>query len=269
MTPILHKPDNFLVFSKEKLSNQFENTNYYLQSIQKSFLKNGLHVVAAEPKDSPAIVDFRNSRFSSPNPYTPYWMYHLTHFGNSTLLKSDKGEIKACLLEVSYSDPYKTSYQVLIAVAEEYSGKQIAPRLIQYVSLKAFIAGSKFVQGTIAPDNYSSLASFLNHCGAILTEYAEDFCGFGPRFIFKIPLSLQAIFHQKIDKEQLKSLYTKQIFSATDFQFIEANKIDEVQKVYKETNNRIIALFKEPITHKPIFLTTSFPEIESHQSGIF
>lgn len=254
----LLKPSNLITNNQPEFYQGLGSSDFHLERIKKSFLSDELYLERAQPKDAEAIVRFRNSRFDSPNRYTPYWMYHLTNFGNSVLLKNSDNKIKACLLEVSYANNEKTSYHVLVAVAKELSGKKIASRLIQYVSLKALQANSKVAQGTIAPDNFNSITSFINYSGAVLTSFVEDFNGFGPRFIFQIPLTIEAIIHQEIQKEKLLDLYQKRQDLNTNTLFIEASQIKEVQKVYKETNNRIIALLKKPITQEPVFLLTPF-----------
>lgn len=259
MIEALLKPKEILTKS---VNNEKLSAAHYLQLLASSFVKENLELLEAKQSDAEAIVKFRNARFTTPNRYTAYWMYHLTSFGNSVVLKNSKEEIVGCFLEVSYADPKRTSYHVLVAVAEPYTGKHIAARLIQYVCLKALKVGSLVAKGTISPDNFGSLSSFVNHSGAVLTEYVEDFSGFGPRFIFEIPLKIEGIMHQHIDKDLVLKLYEGEVKLKRDYRFISANDIDRVESVYKETNNRIIAVLKKPITHEPLFLLTSFPNLD-------
>ncbi len=221
--------------------------------IEAFFAQEGLTLRRARPEEAEEIVAFRNSRFDSPNRYTPYWMFHLTSFGNSVVVRNPAGALVGCFLEASYADAAHTSYHVLVAVADSLAGKRIAARLSQYVCLKALLAGAWVAQGTISPDNFGSMASFINHSGAVFTDFQEDFCGFGPRFVFKIPLSLQGILGQSLYLPQLQAWQHGKAAPDVPHRWVDATDLAAIRRLYAETPYRCVALLKGTDTLPPYF----------------
>ncbi len=230
-----------------------------LTNLEKDFRTDGLQIRMATRHDAEEIVTFRDSRFDAPGRYTPYWMYHLTTYGNSVVVCDAHQTIVGCFLEVSYADSLKTSSHVMAAVSPTVAGKRIAARMSRYISLKALQARRYVAQGTIAPNNYSSLVGMLNYASAVLTSYHDDFCGFGARFFYTIPLTVECIVQQTIEQAVLQHMIDAEKIATEKIRFVEADNIMQIKEMYANSPFRIVAALKRD-GNPPLFVAVPFPQ---------
>ena len=237
-TQFLKKPkEPVKVLPKDFIANQkliYEN----------QLFKHKLSVRLGTIEDREAVIELRNRRFKMPNTYSSHWLHQLFNFGSCIILENTENEIAGYKFESTYSTfKGNISFTGGTAVASEYANRGLGKILIGYSHLVAMEKGAMANKGIININNYSSVANFINHFGGVFTEFEADFKDYGPRLFYTIPLDEQTPYRQ-LDLENIHH-FLKNYEAKKDYHLIECSDVEYLEKVYSNTDFRIIALLNK------------------------
>ena len=219
------------------------------QEIETDISKLKLSLRMGNFNDMDAVFALRNSHYTTPNSYTTHWFYHLTNYGSCILLEDANKQIVGYQFETSYLDAEKTSFVAGIVIDKQLRGYTLGEKLVRYSLVTAMEKGAKTGGGIIATDNFASITVFINKLGGTFVKFIPDFTGYGPRLVYKMPLTPAHLTLHAIDSDKLIA-YTKKYQEGTDFKLISCNDPKTLENTLNHNDFKIVALVKKDVFDK-------------------
>jgi hypothetical protein len=216
------------------------------QQLDKHFNEFGLQVRSVRHEDYDKLMAFAKLHYSDHAQLTGFFMYLMVSFGSSILLVNSKDQIKGYILEATFQK-YQISHGASMAVDPALKGKSIGRDLFTYSAILSMKYGAKEKYGFVSLDNYSSIISLVNGCGAAIVDFCEDLYGLGPKFILKLPLEAKVLNSTPLDPLKLDQMVQDR---DENIQVIDAKKLESVKEMLQQAH-MIIGF------HKGYFLAIS------------
>ena len=232
----------------EFIPNEIDFINNSLRLIESKFSSQNLLFRKAENTDIINLEKFIQYRYSCFSPeiaeeISKYDLYRFINFGHGLILEDSSSKILACLFEVGYNTPDKTSYTLRLGVDDILKGKNIGKLLIEYSSLLAMKNGSLTKRGLLDLTNFSSAVILLNKIGWICDGFYKDLTGLGTCFNIVFPLRMDSFYNNRIDDQKLQ-LFLKESKSEIDFKIVPYFDVESLDKIYSSEDFKIIYLLR-------------------------
>ena len=223
---------DFIAAQKKEIEEELKNYGYEIR------MANNCDIY-----DLSAFIDARYVKLEG-NELSTYDYYRFIKFGTGLILQQDE-EICACVFEIAYDTPQRTSYPLRLVLDESIKGNNIGLLMVLYLSLIAKKRGSEINRAVISFDNHISLYVQVNKQGWILNCVNPNIKGLTNYFEAMIPLSKTGLMQNKIDMKKLMVfINTHEI--GKDYLIIECNDLEAVQECFKQ-KYLITAFIKEGV----------------------
>lgn len=183
---------------------------------------------------------------------TEYDIYRFISHGNGLLIEHRNGEpnkLVACIFEVGYRSPDRTSYSLRLSVDESGGGRNLAKHIYAYSCLLAMEKGSAVKRGLIDCANLNSVFLHLNKIGFVFNDFFDDVYGLIPSFKCQLALNPTALVSYRINRHQLQH-YINTHCANTDYMLVPANDLNAIKQMYTQTNFRVCAMHVQPHQHQ-------------------
>jgi hypothetical protein len=204
---------------------------------------------------------------------SPYDLYRFVHHGYPAVVLDGDGKVLAYDLSISYEDPEKTSYEVAVAVDRRLAGHRLGALLSTYGAILGWERGSRVRKSSVHPLNIPSVKNLLNYVGFYGVDFVLNFLDqMGPRLVLSLPLTPHTILNQGVSMSAVKRLVST-THKNKMYRLIKCDAFSEMEKMYRETRFRIIALIPGGIfDDAPFFLAMPLnaesPSLASYQISV-
>jgi hypothetical protein len=204
------------------------------KEIEEELKSYGYDIRLANYNDIDALNTFIEARYIKleGNELSTYDYYRFIKFGTGLILHKDK-EICACVFEIAYDKPQRTSYPLRLVLDEGIKGNNIGLLMVLYLSLIAKKRGSEINRSVISFDNHVSIYVQVNKQGWILNGMNANIKGLTNYFEACIPLSKTGLMQNKIDMQKLVRFINTHD-AGQDYLLIESNDLEAVQECFKK-----------------------------------
>ncbi len=199
----------------------------YIDYIDRTLEKFQLVIRKAFVEDIKMIQQFIHEHYplAKSSWVTVYDIFRMTKFGNGILICDAQNQIKACLFEIGYDTPDRTSYSVRLLVHPGLSGNNIGILLSQYGCLLAMKRGSRVKRALIDCQNIKQLYIQLNRIGWICDHFYANIDGLVPNFTACLPLTPSGLLENRVDKEKTAH-FIQTHTRGLDFELIPVSRTD-------------------------------------------
>jgi hypothetical protein len=208
----------------------------------------GLRLRVAGLQDLDALHRFHLERFR-PTPartINAYELYRILLYGRALVLEPrGGGEVLGYDLASEYGGDGETTQGTAgIAVHASLAGRNLAALLVTWSALCGMEAGAATRRGIVSPRNYASLATLLNHVGAVCDGFHREFANWGePRFSHCCPLTPGGLSNNGIDPRKLAA-FLADARPGLDYELVSCDDDAGIAGLYRETDFRVAALLK-------------------------
>ena len=216
------------------------------KEIEDELKKHDYEIRTSNYDDINALWSFTEARYVKleGNELSAYDYYRFIKFGTGLILHK-KEEICACVFEIAYDKPQRTSYPLRLVLDESIKGNNVGLLMVLYLSLIAKKRGSEINRSVISFDNHISLYVQVNKQGWVLNGVNPNIKGLTNYFEACLPLSKTGLMQNKIDMQKLVD-FIKTHVRGQDYLLIECNNLEAVQDCFQK-NYLITALIREGI----------------------
>lgn len=221
-----------------------------LQSIEQAIVGKNLIFRRATVADIEQLFAFIKTRYplEIAEEISTYDIYRFITFGHGFVVQEPHGSVVACLFEVGYDTPDRTSYTLRLAVDPVLSGLNIGQALIEYSCLLAMKRGSKVKRGLLDLENFPSAHILINKVGWIAEAFYPDLAPLGTCFTICLPLDKRGFLQNRVNISALP-LYMANKKEDKDYIIAPAHSIEYIDQAYKD-NFRVIAYIKKGVVNQ-------------------
>ena len=186
-----------------------------------------------------------------------YDLYRFINYGYPVIILNSDNEVLGYDLSISYNDEHKTSYEIAIAIDNTIAGNRLGALVSTYGAILGWERGSEVRKSSVHPLNTASVKNLLNYTGFYVADFISNFLEkLGPRLVLAMNLTPQGILNQGISIDAVK-LFVEKNVQDIDYKLVECDDYTETDRVYRETQFRIIAYIPADVFGKrPLFLAT-------------
>lgn len=232
--------------------NEFTSTS--LRIIETSLASKGLHLRHAVIADVEQLFAFIKTRYPSDiaEEISAYDMYRFIKFGHGLVVRRPDSAIVACLFEVGYDTPERTSYTLRLGVDQSLSGLNVGQALIEYSCILAMQRGSRVKRGLLDLENYTSAHILINKVGWIAEAFYPELKPLGTCFTICLPLDRRGFLENRIDFEKLQT-YIEKNKKNSDYIIVKAQDVRKMNAAYNDGFKVVAYLKKGTITNENSF----------------
>jgi hypothetical protein len=209
----------------------------------------GLRMHTPGPEELDAILRFAGG-MGTPllRALNAYEVYRALCFGRPLLLLGPGGEILGYDLTFDSSGDCsgeKTLATCGYAVSPALAGHNLGAKMITYSGLCAMAAGTAVRRGIVSPRNMKSLATMLNHVGAVCDGFLPGFGNWGePRFTHACRLTPAGLSGNRIDPRRVAA-FLATARQGTDYLLVDGADSRGLERIYRETPFRVAAVLPQ------------------------
>lgn len=224
-----------------------EFTSTTLKIIERSLASKGLYLRRAVIADVEQLFAFIKGRYPSDiaEEISAYDMYRFIKFGHGLVIRKPDSGIVACLFEVGYDTPERTSYTLRLGVDQSLSGLNVGQALIEYSCILAMQRGSGVKRGLLDLENYTSAHILINKVGWIAEAFYPDLKPLGACFTICLPLDRRGFLENRIDFARLQ-VYIDRNTKNRDYMIVSAEDVHTMNSVYQD-GFKVVAYLKKGI----------------------
>ena len=219
-----------------------------LRSIEAELASRGLTLRAPTLDDLPALGRLESEAFAGRR--QDRWtddltLLRLVEYGNSVVLHDASGEILGYhLVLITSRGKERTAVSLYVAIRCNAKGLDLGRRIYHHSISRAMLAGATVLRGTVAPNNFPSLALLLNKVGSVCDHF-HPALGVSRihRFRFRRELSDRSPISSPIDQGKLVEL-ARNSRAGVDYQLMDPDDPEAIARTYAETEMRVMAVVK-------------------------
>jgi hypothetical protein len=204
----------------------------------------GVRLHTPGPEHLDAILRFAAGMGTPPlRALNAYELHRVLCFGRPLVLLGPGGEILGYDLTFDSSgDGERTLATCGYAVAPALAGHNLGAKMITYSALRGMEAGAVARRGIVSPRNAKSLATLLNHLGAVCDGFLPAFGNWGePRFTHACRLTPAGLSGNRIDPRRVAA-FLATARQGSDYLLVDGGDSRGLERIYRDTPFRVAAV---------------------------
>lgn len=203
----------------------------------------GFRMRPATLEDIPAMKRLMADLFNAAAQKSTGELYKMIRFGgtDTIVIEDGAGELMGFDLCTCYGGESRMALGNMVGVALNQAGKKLGLVLEQYSFLGNMLHDMRVRGGGVKPNNYNSMHMLFNQMGYLGEVYLSGQLGAAePRILLAFPITPAGFMNNRVDLEKVVR-FMDTTTRDTDFRTVLCEDFDAVEKMYFESDFRVVA----------------------------